>query len=93
MDYLETAKKNIQIGDLPPQCQEIAYITGLDAFIRLCECVGGSSIYIPTFREAARPYIYKKVRSSKGIMTKPQLAKAYGLSKSTVYNLLKDEGR
>lgn len=90
MDYLEIAKKNLRIEDLIPQHQDIAQIIGLDNYIRLCECIGGSSLYIPTLKEAAKQHIYNKVRSSQGIMSKEQLARVYGLSKSTVYKLLKD---
>ncbi|MEY8326767.1 Mor transcription activator family protein [Lachnospiraceae bacterium 54-11] len=91
MDYLKTVIKNLKIEDLPLKYQDTAQTIGLDNYIALCECLGGSSLYIPSMKEVTKEYVYRKVRDSKGIMSKKQLARAYGLSLATVYNLLKDE--
>ncbi len=93
MDYLEIAKKNMKIEDLSPKYQDIAQIIGLDNFISMCEYLGGDNLYIPTIKEAVKQHIYNKVRDSKTVMSKKQIAKFYGLSKSTVYKLLRDEDK
>lgn len=92
MDYLEIAKKKATMEDLDEKYQGIAGIIGMDNFIRLCEYMGGGSIYFPTLKEALKPYVYRMVLNSAGIMSKEQLARAYGLSKSTVYKLFHDAG-
>lgn len=82
--------EGLRLEDLEEQYRAIAEAVGLEGLKKLCDHFGGSSIYIPqrrklieNRREAA---IY---REYDGTNIK-QLAGRYGVSESTVYNIVRD---
>lgn len=82
--------EDLKLEDLEEQYRVIAQAVGLDGLKKLCDHFGGSSIYIPqrrklveNRREAA---IYREYDGS----NVKQLAARYGVSESTVYNIVRD---
>lgn len=89
MDYMKIATK-LQLEDLDPRYQEVADIIGVENYIKLCEYAGGSSIFFPLIRNVVKRHIYSKIHQFGGSMSKQQIARAYGVSRSTVYRIFKE---
>lgn len=90
--YIDIAKEKITIDDIDEAYQDIASIIGIENYVRLCEEMGGSYLCIPKIENLTRKYIYKKVIALKDTMTKKQISKMFGLSLSTVYNIISKSG-
>lgn len=88
--YIDTIKDKITMEDIDEDRQDVAAVIGIENYIKLCEEFGGTSLFFPKMDSLARNCIYKKVIELKDIMTKYQIAKMLGLSKSTVYKVIKD---
>lgn len=82
---------NITIKDLEEKYQMVAEMIGIDKYMLLCQELGGSDLYIPTMKELQKKYIYQKIKESRNLFSKKQLAKIYGVSLSTVYKVLRNE--
>lgn len=82
--------EDLKLEDLEEQYQMIAQAVGLEGLKKLCNYFGGSSIYIPQRRQLIanrrETAIY---REYDGTNIK-QLAARYGVSESTVYNIVRD---
>ena len=76
---------SLTINELQEQHQMIADAVGVDGLIRLCECFGGSSIYIPQKKE-----IYGMIYREYDGSNIKQLAVKYEVSEATVYNVVRD---
>lgn len=90
--YIDIAKEKITIEDLEEPYQDIASIIGIENYVKLCEEIGGSSLFIPKIENLTRKYIYKRMIALKDIMPKKQMAKMFGLSLSTVYSIINKYG-
>lgn len=88
MDYLTYVKTHLTIDFLAPQHQEVAEIIGMESYIKLCDTLGGTEIYVPTMKKIFMNYISQKVRESKDLFTPTQLARMYGISVGSVYKIL-----
>ena len=80
----------LTVDDLEEQYRAIARAVGLDGLKRLCNHFGGSSIYIPQIRKLIENRRETAIyREYDGANIK-QLAARYGVSESTVYNIVRD---
>ena len=92
--YIGNIKDKITIDDLDEKYQEIASIVGVDNYIRLCEELGGTHIFLPKMKNLTKKYVYKKVIELKDVMPKDQLARMFNLCSATVYNIINEyEGK
>ena len=81
---------SLTINELQEQHQMIADAVGVDGLIRLCECFGGSSIYIPQKKELLKNKIYGMIYREYDGSNIKQLAVKYEVSEATVYNVVRD---
>lgn len=81
---------NLKLEDLQEQHKLIAGAVGVDGMIRLCECFGGSSIYIPQKRELLKNKIYSRIYGEYDGTNIKQLAVKYEVSEATVYNIVRE---
>lgn len=80
----------LKVDDLEEQYRAIARAVGLDGLKKLCDHFGGSSIYIPQKRKLVENRRETAIyREYDGTNIK-QLAARYGVSESTVYNIVRD---
>lgn len=84
----DTADKLV-IQDLAAPLQDIAELIGFETFLALCKAYESSQLYIPTVKEVTRKYVERKIIENKDIFSKRELTRIYGLSASTIYNILK----
>lgn len=92
MDKVEEEILNaLTLGDLQEQHRLIAETVGVDGLIRMCESFGGSGIYIPQKRELVKNKIYGAIFAEYDGGNIRQLAVKYGVSESTVYNVVRDK--
>ena len=82
--------KELRVEDLQEQHQEFAEVLGMDNLLRLSERFGVTSIYVPQKRELIKLKIFGLIRQEYDGTNIKELAKKYGLSESTVYNVLRD---
>ena len=82
--------EDLKMEDLEEQYQIIAQAVGLEGLKALCDHFGGSSIYIPQRRKLIENRRETAIyREYDGTNIK-QLAARYGVSESTVYNIVRD---
>lgn len=86
----ETADKLV-IQDLSAPLQEMAELIGFETFLALCKAYESSQLYIPTVKEMTKKYVERKIIENKDIFSKRELARIYGLSAGTIYNILKKQ--
>lgn len=92
--YIDTIKDKITMEDLDENRQDVVSIIGIGNYVKLCEEFGGTSLFFPKIDSLVRNCVYKKVIELKDVMSKEQIAKMLGLSKSTVYKVINEyEGR
>lgn len=82
--------KRLEMDDLKEQHREIAEIVGMEFFFELVKNFGGDFIYIPTEKEITKNLAYRLMIEEFDGTNIKALAKKYGVSKSTAYNVLKD---
>ena len=87
----EQALSEVTLDDLQEQHREIAECIGLSAFRKLIRTFGGQSIYVPQAREAVRLHTYRLIRQEYDGTNIKALARKYGVSESTVYNVVRDQ--
>lgn len=82
--------KRLEMDDLKEQHREIAEIVGMEFFFELVKNFGGDYIYIPTEKEITKNLAYRLMIEEFDGTNIKALAKKYGVSKTTAYNVLKD---
>lgn len=87
----EDLTRELELDDLQEQHREIAECIGMDSFLALVKTFGGSSIYIPQMREAAKMRIYRKISKEFDGKNIKALANKYEVSESTVYNVVREQ--
>jgi len=90
MDKDAELLENLSMKDLQEQHQAIADAVGVDGLVKLCECFGGSSVYIPQKKELLKNKIYGMIYQEYDGGNIKQLAVKYGVSEATVYNIVRD---
>ena len=81
----------LTMEDLQEQHRMIAQAVGIEGPIRLIDIFGGSGIYTPPKRELAKNKIYHMILEEYDGTNIRELAVAYGVSESTVYNIVRDK--
>lgn len=80
----------LTLDDLEEKYRAIAEVVGMEGLKKLCDHFGGSNIYIPQNKQLIgnrrEITIYREYDGS----NIKQLAARYGVSESTVYNLVRD---
>ena len=84
--------KELTQEDLQEQHKEFAEVIGMDKLIALSKHFGGSSIYIPQIPELVKLRVYGMIKQEykEGNINIKKLAIKYGVSESTVYNVVRD---
>lgn len=90
---MEDLTKGIELEDLQEQHRNIAESIGMDCFLKLVENFGGSAVYIPQMREVTRMRTYRKIAEEFDGTNIKALANKYGVSESTVYNVVREQIR
>lgn len=83
--------KEVVLDDLQEQHRDIAECIGLESYLLLVEKFGGNSIYIPQMREIVKLRIYRKISEEFDGTNIKALAVKYGVSESTVYNVVREQ--
>lgn len=91
MSAREEVLKEVVLDDLQEQHRDIAECISLESFLRLVERFGGSSIYIPQMREVVKLRVYRKISEEFDGTNIRALAVRYGVSESTVYNVVREQ--
>lgn len=84
-------RHGLTLDDLQGQHREYAEIIGLDNLLKLSDALGGTSIYIPQRRELEKNKVYRQIYKEFDGSNLQELTKKYGVSKSTVYNIVEDK--
>lgn len=82
---------SLTLDDLQENHRAIADAVGMDGLKLLCETFGGSSIYIPQFKELAKNRVYRCIHEEYRGDNIKELAIKYEVSESTVYNIVRDK--
>ena len=88
---MKTDTEGLTLDDLQEQHREYARIIGLDNLLKLADTFGGTSIYIPQKRELLKNKIYADIYKEFDGSNLPELTQKYGVSKSTVYKIVRDK--
>ncbi len=81
----------IAIEDLQEQHKLIAESIGMESFLNLVRAFGGSAIYIPQMKEVTKMRTYRKISEEFDGTNIKVLANKYGVSESTVYNIVREQ--
>ncbi len=82
-------KENLRSEDLSLEQQNLLSFLGMEKYLEMCEKFGGSTFTINRIETIYCLSVRNKVLENKGIYTTNQMAVMYGISKSTVYKILK----
>lgn len=78
---MDALVQELKLNDLPQGTyQQIASSIGLDAFCKLAEMVGGSTIYIPKLDSLVRPVRDVHIREEFNGYNHAELAQKYGVT-------------
>lgn len=89
----ELALSDITLEDLQEQHRQIAECVGVPGFLKLVEMFGGNGIYIPQMREVVKLKAYRMIQKEFDGTNIKALSKKYGVSESTVYNVVREQLR
>lgn len=89
MDREEQMLRELKVEDLKELHREIAEAVGMDGIIKLSDCFGGSSIYIPQRKELLKNLIGEKIRTEYDGTNIKKLSQKYDVSESFVYSVLR----
>lgn len=81
----------LTINDLQEQHKLIAQTVGVDGLKRLTDVFGGTALYIPQKRELVKNKVYSMILDDYDGTNIRELAVNYGVSESTVYNVVRDK--
>lgn len=84
-------RHELTLDDLQEQHREYAEVIGLDNLLKLADTFGGTSIYIPQRKELEKFKIYNQIYKDFDGSNLLELTQKYGVSKSTVYKIVKDK--
>ena len=87
------AFSEITLEDLQEQHREIAECIGLPGFLKLVKMFGGNGLYIPQMKEVVRLHVYRLIQKEFDGTNIRSLSKKYGVSESTVYNVVREQIR
>ena len=88
--YINIIKENITMDDLDEARQDVASVIGVDNYIKLCEELGGTSLFFPKVDHIIKNRVYKKVIELKDTMPGYQIARMLGISRATAYKVIKE---
>lgn len=83
----------ITLEDLQEQHREIAECIGLENFRKLVRSFGGTAPSIPQAKEVVKIRVYRLIREEYNGANVRALAAKYGVSESTVYNVIREQLR
>lgn len=83
--------KRLEYDDLQEQHKQIALAVGIEGLKKLTDAFGGTAVYIPQRRELLKNKVYKMILNGYDGTNIRELAVAYGVSESTVYNVVRDK--
>ena len=77
--------------DLQEQHKSIALAVGMDGLKKLTDVFGGTAVYVPQKRELVKNKVYSMILNDYDGTNIRELAVTYGVSESTVYNIVRDK--
>lgn len=83
--------QELTLEDLQEIHRQIAEEVGINGLIRLSNRFGGTSLYVPQKRELVKNRTYARILEEYDGTNIKQLAIGYGVSESTVYNVVKEK--
>ena len=86
-------ENDIQIEDLPDELREMVDIIGFDNVLALARNYGGGAVYIHEWETVSRGSRDRKIRKEFNGANYRELAQAYGLTVSTIRNIVDNGGR
>lgn len=81
----------LTIDDLQEQHKQIALTVGVDGLKKLTDMFGGTPLYIPQKKELIKNKVYHMILNDYDGTNIKKLAVSYGVSESTVYNIVRDK--
>lgn len=84
-------RHELTLDDLQEQHRSYAEIIGLDNLLKLSDAFGGTDIYIPQRKELEKNKIYNMIYQEFDGSNLQELTQRYGVSKTTVYNIVKEK--
>lgn len=86
-------RHELTLDDLQEQHRSYAEIIGLDNLLKLSDAFGGTNIYIPQRKELEKYKIYNMIYKEFDGSNLQELTQRYGVSKTTVYNIVQEKRR
>lgn len=90
---VEEMLEEIALDDLQEQHRELAECVGLESFRKLVRSFGGTAPSIPQAKEVVKLRVYRLIREEYNGANVRALAAKYGVSESTVYNVIREQLR
>lgn len=81
----------LTMDDLQEQHKLIAEAVGVQGLKKLTDIFGGTALYIPQKKELVKNKVYSMILADYDGTNIRELAVAYGVSESTVYNIVRDK--
>jgi len=88
-DWLLDEPLDVVLASVPPQVRELIELIGLAAAIRLIDAFQGQQIYIPKSEGAWRQLRDDRIRNEFTGANHRALAQRYGLTTSTIYEIVR----
>lgn len=79
---------NVRLEDIPNSYREIAVAIGIDAFMKLCKMLGGSSMYFPTSRTVLRPIRDENIKREFNGSNLRELSLKYDICETQIRKIL-----
>lgn len=81
--------KEADTEDFPKRYHRILAAIGKENLLKLCYRYSGEKIYIPMFNTVSRNYKIRRIMENQDGLSTNELAQKYGLSASTVQNIIR----
>ena len=81
----------LTLDDLQEQHRLIAQAVGVEGLKQLTNAFGGTALYIPQKKELVKNKVYSMILKEYDGTNIRELAVEYGVSESTVYNVVRDK--
>lgn len=83
--------EELTLDDLPDSQREIAEVIGIDNLLKLSDNFAGNPLYIQQRRELEKEMVYRRIFREFNGGNVQELTQRYGVSKTTVYKIVKEK--
>lgn len=81
----------LTLDDLPDSQREIAEVIGIDNLLKLSDNFAGNPLYINQRKELEKEMVYRRIFKEFDGGNVMELTQRYGVSKTTVYKIVKEK--